>query len=83
MFYGHYKSSNVGRSGCVKEFVSLPQEAIGFPPQVSYKCDLCKDTHGFRLHRTVVASTPSSLKALYSFCETNNIEKDVEVPHKI
>lgn len=80
MFYGHYKSSVVGTSGCVKEFVSTPTALMGFPPHVSFYCDLCKDTHSFRFTQAHQVSTPSVSRSFDEFCEVRHIERDVEVP---
>lgn len=81
-FYGHYKSSTVSETGCVKEFISKPQEHAIFIPQLQYECDLCQKTHGFRLLRSLTASTPRQRKELERYCENNKLEVDVSLPEK-
>lgn len=80
MYFAHYKSSSTGQSGCIKEFVTPETDHTMFPPQVSYACNLCKISHGFRLARTHIVNTPSMRKQFDTFCVSNHIERDVEVP---
>lgn len=80
MFYGHYQSSTRGQTLCLKEFLTTGSVDIGFPPQLAYHCDICNDTHGFRLSRTYHVSTPSQETQLEEFCAANTIERGVEVP---
>lgn len=82
-YYGEYVSSTTGQSGCVKRFMSVPQEKITFPPQVSYMCDLCDVTHGFRLKGAHIISTPSQEKAFRrAYATEEHVEFDVDVPKK-
>lgn len=81
-YYAHYKSSVSAQTGCLKEFVSQSANNLGFPPQVTYSCDLCKSSHGFRLTNTNIINTPSQEKSFKAFCLKNQIERDVEVPVK-
>lgn len=80
MFYGHYRSSQSTVSGCPKEFLTEAKTAMSFPPQLAYHCDLCNDTHGFRLSHTYQVSTPSQETHLEEYCSSNKIERGVEVP---
>lgn len=80
MFYGHYRSSSSGTTGCVKEFMTGQSEKMLFSPQVSYRCDLCNDSHGFRLYKIHQVQTPSASKQFNVMCEKLAIERDVEVP---
>lgn len=80
MYYARYRSSTAGTTGCVKEFLTKPQEHANFPPQVTYECDLCPEgSHGFRLTGSTIVSTPRQDKALREYCLKSGIEQDVEL----
>lgn len=78
-YFGHYKASTTGQTGCVKEFVTTGSASMTFPPQVMYRCDLCKLEHGFRYMTGHVASTPKQRERLVRYCHDHDIELDVVV----
>jgi hypothetical protein len=78
-YYGHYRSATVMR-GCVKEFTTTKREDLMFPPQVNYYCDMCKDTHAFRLMNMHMIVNTATAKRFDEFCTKNHIEQDIEVP---
>lgn len=75
MYYGHYKSSVVSQTGCVKEFVTTESDSLIFIPQVLTHCDLCNNVHGFRLYTVHMASTPKQKKSFNEFCEAKNLQQ--------
>lgn len=79
-YYGHYRASTTGQTGCVKEFITVFQATQMYPPQVMYDCDLCHTSHGFRLLKTHMVSTPSQHRGLEAFCASHKIEMGVELP---
>ena len=76
-YFGHYRSSTTGTTGCVKEFITVGAGACMFQPQVSYYCDLCKKEHGFRYARAHMVATPSQRKSLERYCKEHGIEDAV------
>lgn len=78
-YHGFYRASTATITGCVKEFASIGQPSLQFPPQVSYYCDLCKTEHGFRFVRSVSVATPRQQLAFDEYCKSHFIEREVQV----
>lgn len=79
MYYGHYKSSTTSQTGCIQEFVTVPQSTMMFPPQVIYECILCKSSHGFRFTLGHIASTRKQKGEFEAYCTKQGIELGVKV----
>lgn len=79
MYFGIYKSSTEGQTGCVQEFVTTASSKIAFPAQVMYFCKLCNASHGFRYMRCVTVNTPSMQRQFDEACASLGRERDVQV----
>lgn len=80
MYYAEYSSTTTGLTGCVKRFATLPREIQWFPAQINVSCDLCKNTtHGFRLVKTYLVTTPSQERNFALHCESQGIEPGLDL----
>lgn len=79
VYHGHYKSATTSLTGCIKEFVSLPQNDLLFPPQVNYYCDLCKEEHNFRFLSGWQVASPKQFEDIKVYCSERSIERDVAI----
>lgn len=74
-YYGEYRAS----VGCQKTWISAGQESSNIPPQVSYACDICNNTHNFRLTRTYMLATPGQKKQFETYCKTHGLETEIKL----
>lgn len=79
IYYGSYHSSTTSTTGCVKKFVSFPQDNILFPPQVNYYCDLCNYEHNFNFNTSWLITSIKQQNDLERYFTDNNIEKNVVI----
>jgi hypothetical protein len=78
-FVAIYRSSTSSETGCVKRFATTAWGQLVFPPQVAYPCDLCRETHHFRLDQVMTVGTPGQRANMTRWCQENRVETDVEV----
>lgn len=79
MYYGIYRSSVTGTSGCVKQFCATPMKDMSFAPLVQWQCPLCNVYHNFIFNKVVIADTPKKVINFVQYCEDNKIEMNIEV----
>lgn len=72
-YYGHYRSSTSGESGCVREFITTPHLVADFPVSVLLPCPLCRKTHGFIFAFSHFASTPKQRAQLEAWSVSRDI----------
>lgn len=77
MYYALYRSAVTGKSGCVKQFTSVPQDTPSFPARVAWDCPLCKVSHLFNYDRTFLVATPKHTTHFVTYCVENNIDQDI------
>lgn len=78
-FMAEYHSALSSTSGCVHSFSPIGRKDQQFSPQVEHYCPLCERKHMFRLYRTHMVSTEGQLKAFLHWCETNQIQRGVQL----
>jgi hypothetical protein len=78
-YFGHYKSTTTSQNGCIKEFVTVGNTTVLFPPQVQYECTLCKKVHGFRFVKPWLISSEKQKKDFIKYCVDNSIETEVSI----